>query len=127
MVQVGEKYGKLTVLERIYNKDVKSRNNDYYMVRCDCGNKFLLRRDYIPTRNCCPQCKGHVHKQTDQKRPTLRQDLMVAISNEDKAIQEAIIFWIIQELLVDILKYCKNNNVSFLMSAIRSTMDKKRE
>lgn len=48
----GQRFGKLTVLER--TKDVKSKNT-YYICICDCGNQTIVRGSHLTngtTKNC---------------------------------------------------------------------------
>lgn len=50
---VGERYGKLTVLERVIDETKRSK----WLCQCDCGNKKVIRNDALrakvkPTRSC---------------------------------------------------------------------------
>ena len=50
---VGERYGKLTVIERVIDETKRSK----WLCQCDCGNKKVIRNDALrakvkPTRSC---------------------------------------------------------------------------
>lgn len=58
----GEKFGKLTVIQRVHDKKTKTANLKVQVrVECDCGNRltvpyFYLIRTHIPPKSSCGQC-----------------------------------------------------------------------
>lgn len=54
----GKKFGRLTVLKRVENKKINSRNQkSQWLCQCDCGNKTVvmgtnLRNDYTKSCGC---------------------------------------------------------------------------
>ena len=57
MVNQGEKYGKLTVLE-VFKKHMKTRNRMYAKCICDCGRIVEVRADNLPNGHTvsCGKC-----------------------------------------------------------------------
>lgn len=52
-LNVGEKYGKSTVIE--YSHEDKNKRY-FYKIKCDCGNVDILRRDRIVLGHGCKSC-----------------------------------------------------------------------
>lgn len=133
MVQVGEKYGKLTVLKKVRNPKVKTQPDNYFEVQCECGNKFLLRKDYISKRTQCPQCSHEqkgiklIQRKLDVSYMTHRKYLKEAFSGLDIEKQNVAILGLVLQLSEDVQKFCVTGEVTKLAKSIKSIMDKKWE
>lgn len=61
----GQKFGKITVLKRVEDKEYKKRSVIQYLVQCECGKEFKvlgqsLTRTKVPTR-MCKACSSTTH------------------------------------------------------------------
>ena len=61
--EVGNVYGKLTVIERVYPKRQPSRTRAVFKVRCSCGGEMsvsgnLLRKKMFKECGTCAQAWG---------------------------------------------------------------------
>lgn len=119
-IRNGQKFGQLTVIKQVFNKNVQTHKNRYYLVRCSCGTEFLIRKEYliIYNRTCCRKCSLKNRKiskiqktQVNTDLKTKRQILKNIFNTEDE-LQQNIYFYVFACDLVNKLEKLEQKHVS---------------
>ena len=106
--EVGNIYGKLTVLERDLSKPIGHHKTAYWICQCECGEKVSVATSQL--RNGKTQSCGCLRRETNQKRCIL--DLtnkqfgdLVAIKNTNQLSKDGSYLWQCQCQCGNIVEY----------------------
>ena len=74
---IGQRFGKLVVLNRAQSKINKSgRSRTMWNCECDCGNSIIVSADYLK-RSECPSCGCEATKNRIEKKKERLQYLEI--------------------------------------------------